>query len=215
MRWLSNLILGGLFLFFFTPLLHSKDNSTIYFKREVNGVPFFTDAPTTPDFVQYLTSGASRSGERLNLKNIDTFDEIIVRESEKVGIDPYLIKALIMVESGFNPRAVSPRGARGLMQIMPGLGKALDLHAPFDPEENIRCGVKHFKHLLDLFNNDASLALAAYNAGEKSVLNYGGIPPYEETIEYVQKVNMVANSLMERGWIRREEEVGRSKGHEE
>jgi soluble lytic murein transglycosylase-like protein len=115
------------------------------------------------------------------------YDAIIERYSLKYGVDPVLVRAVIQVESDFNPNCVSNKGARGLMQLMPETAKQYRLSSVFVPEENIRGGVLHLKYFLDLFPNDLSRALAAYNAGEGAVFKYGGIPPYEETMTYVKR----------------------------
>ena len=115
------------------------------------------------------------------------YDAIIERYALKYRVDPVLVRAVIQVESDFNPRCVSNKGARGLMQLMPETAKQYRIASVFDPEENIRGGILHLKYMLDLFPNDLSRALAAYNAGENAVLKYGGIPPYEETTTYVKR----------------------------
>jgi soluble lytic murein transglycosylase-like protein len=98
------------------------------------------------------------------------------------------VTAVIRVESGFNPRAVSRKGARGLMQLMPATAVQLGVRDSFDPAENIDGGVRHLRGLIERFDNNVSLALAAYNAGERAVLQYGGIPPYVETQQYVTRI---------------------------
>ncbi len=114
--------------------------------------------------------------------------ELIIRISKKYNVDPALIKAIIMVESRFDPHAVSYRGAKGLMQLMPVTLKEMGAKDPFDPENNIEAGVRYFKKLLILFNNNIELALAAYNAGIRKVKLYGGIPPFRSTRQYIRKV---------------------------
>ncbi|MBW2192825.1 MAG: lytic transglycosylase domain-containing protein, partial [Deltaproteobacteria bacterium] len=101
---------------------------------------------------------------------------------------PALIKAIIMAESGYNPRAISKKGAKGLMQLMPRTAEALGVEDSFNPEQNIRGGVKYFKQLVNQFQGDVTLALAAYNAGSKNVRKYQGIPPYKSTQYYIEKV---------------------------
>ncbi len=103
-------------------------------------------------------------------------------------VDYALVKAVIKTESNFNPQAVSRAGAKGLMQIMPATAAALGIGDSFHPEDNVQGGVRHLRYLLDLFKGDLNLALAAYNAGEKEVLRYQGIPPYQETRAFIQRV---------------------------
>jgi soluble lytic murein transglycosylase-like protein len=116
------------------------------------------------------------------------FDHIIREAAEEFGIDFSLIKGIIKAESQFNPRAVSQRGARGLMQLMPATAHALGVENLFNPRENIFAGVKYYKQLLTHFEGNHRLALAAYNAGISKVKEYGGIPPFPVTIAYLSKV---------------------------
>jgi soluble lytic murein transglycosylase-like protein len=104
------------------------------------------------------------------------------------GVPPELVLAIVEAESSFDPYAVSPRGARGLMQLMPVTASSLDVDDVFDPYENIDAGVRHLRRLLDRFDGDLPLVLAAYNAGEGAVQFYGGVPPYRETRRYVARI---------------------------
>jgi len=113
---------------------------------------------------------------------------IILRAANRYQVDPSLIKAIIMVESSYNPKAISRRGAKGLMQLMPRTAKALGVGDSFNPEQNINAGVRHFKGLLSRFKGDVRLALAAYNAGSRKVRKYQGVPPFKATHYYIQKV---------------------------
>jgi len=109
--------------------------------------------------------------------------------SARAGVDSALLHAVIMVESGYNPRAVSRRGAAGLMQLMPETARRYKVANVFDPAQNVRAGAQYLADLLKLFRNDLSLALAAYNAGEGAVLKYGrSVPPFPETVAYVPRV---------------------------
>jgi len=112
----------------------------------------------------------------------------IVEVATRYGVEPKLVAAIVAVESRFDARAVSRRGAEGLMQLMPATAADLDVQDSFDPRENIDGGVRHFKRLLLRFHNNVPLALAAYNAGEQAVINHRGIPPYRETRQYVVRV---------------------------
>lgn len=115
------------------------------------------------------------------------YDEMIDRHSAKYGVDPVLVKAVIQVESAYNADAVSYKGAKGLMQLMPATAKRFGVKNIADPEDNIRGGVEYLSFLLKMFPNDITRALAGYNAGENAVVRYQGVPPYEETQLYVRK----------------------------
>lgn len=119
------------------------------------------------------------------------FDPIIERYATRYRLDPTLVRAVIQVESDFNVHCVSSKGARGLMQLMPGTAKRFGVTRIHDPEENIHGGVKYLAYLTRLFPDDLPRALAAYNAGENAVLKYGGIPPYAETETYVKRAMTV------------------------
>jgi len=108
--------------------------------------------------------------------------------SRRYGLDPALVLAVVGVESGFRPAAVSPKGAQGLMQLMPRTAAALGVSDPLDPEQNLDAGVRHLEALLKLYNGDLTRALAAYNAGSGAVERHGGVPPYRETRAYVKRV---------------------------
>jgi len=123
------------------------------------------------------------------LHGVVDYSSLIEDEARSQGLDPALLQALIRVESGFNPAAVSNKGAMGLMQLMPATAKRYGVGDAFDPLQNIRGGTKYLKDLLQMFNQDLELVLAAYNAGENAVIRHGRrIPPYQETINYVPKV---------------------------
>lgn len=116
------------------------------------------------------------------------FHPIILQEASRHEVDPALVKAIIMAESGYNPNAVSKKGAKGLMQLMPSTAQALGVEDAFNPEQNISGGVRYFKQLVNRFDGDVKLALAAYNAGSKKVRHYQGVPPYKSTHYYIEKV---------------------------
>ena len=116
------------------------------------------------------------------------YHPIILQISSHYQIDPAIVKAIIMAESGYNPRAISKKGAKGLMQLMPGTAEELGVEDIFNPQQNISGGVRYFRQLVNRFNGDVKLALAAYNAGSKNVRRYKGIPPFKATQYYIKKV---------------------------
>jgi len=171
--------------------------NSYYYKKDTNGVVYYTNID--PKSSGYKKIGSpwgtfrgtpkSQRGYLNKYKYSEKFDEHINSTAGWYGIDPLLIKAMIKVESNFNPEAVSPQGAMGVMQLMPATAERIGVSDPFDPIENIEGGVKYFSMLMSMFNNNTTLAIAGYNAGENAVKKYDyKIPPYEETIEYVNRV---------------------------
>jgi soluble lytic murein transglycosylase len=150
-----------------------------------NGVMHFTNAPTTSNFQIYIKDREKRRKTRIDTNR---FDPYIDEAATLNGVAFPLIKAVIRAESAFNPEAVSKKGALGLMQIMPFNLDAFQVYDPFDPWQNIMGGARYLKALLQRFNGQVPLALAAYNAGPEAVDTYRGIPPFQETEEYVKKV---------------------------
>jgi len=120
--------------------------------------------------------------------------DLVERTANRLQVDPRLVHAIIKVESEYNPKAVSPKGAMGLMQLIPETARRFGVENPFNPEANIAGGVSYLKYLLDLFGGDVPLSLAAYNAGENAVQRSGGIPAFRETQDYVQKVTSLYQS---------------------
>ncbi len=157
-----------------------SQSSTIYYYQDENGTFHFTDLPTSDRYRPFEIYSPRVLRSQDFITAINTY-------ARQYSVDPHLIRAMIMVESGFNPNAVSRAGAQGLMQIMPGTQKDLGLTTPFEPVSNIEAGTRYFRYLLDRFQS-IPLALAAYNAGPSRVEQYNGIPPFRETQDYVKKV---------------------------
>ena len=162
----------------------------VYKLSEKDGTVHFTNAPTDPRYRGLPGSASGTAAGYLRLASTDTarYGSEIKDASLRYGVPERLVHAVIRVESAFNPRAVSVKGAQGLMQLMPETASMLGVRNSFDPQQNIDGGVRHLRGLIDRFGNDLPLALAAYNAGEKAVINYRGIPPFPETRDYVTRV---------------------------
>ncbi len=116
------------------------------------------------------------------------YDDLIIEAARMHGLDPRLLRSIVEVESAFNPRAVSPAGAKGLMQLRPILARELGVRNPFDPRQNIMGGARYLRQLLNMHDGDIRLALASYNAGPGNVTRYAGVPPFRETQKYVKRI---------------------------
>ena len=159
------------------------------------GVVHYTNVPSDPRYgfvrrdqePERAKPAATDQGGGLG-RGVRAFAHVIRTAAERHGVDARLVEAIVQAESAGNPTAVSPKGARGLMQLMPERAAELGVQNSFDPVQNVDGGVRHMRDLLQRFGGDVTLALAAYNAGEAAVRAYGGIPPYAETREYVRRV---------------------------
>lgn len=186
-------ILSAVYLFVLLFLQQGADAADIY-RYEDSDVVHFTDVPTDDRFKIFIRDikkdKSLRTRFSLNGFTGDpaAYEPIISTCAAEYGIDRHLVKAVILAESNYNPKAVSHKGAAGLMQLMPKTAQSLNVSDSFNPEENIRGGVRYLRFLLDTFKGDESLALAAYNSGLSNVAKYRGIPPFSETRKYVSKV---------------------------
>jgi hypothetical protein len=174
----------------------------IFKKRLPDGTLCFTNTPMGEDWDLYMheTKGngkkyrnSYRRPKTAELVRRSNYDSIIRRVALYHGVDPDLVKGIIHVESQYNPMARSPKGAMGLMQLMPETASLLGVNDPWDPNENIAGGTKFISYLIKRYNGDLTKALAAYNAGPGAVDQYHGIPPYQETQDYVKSVLSMVN----------------------
>jgi soluble lytic murein transglycosylase-like protein len=176
--------------------------ASIYVYVSNSGNRLITDHPR-PDLKGYkllkrygIDENGDSSSPRTNnfLRPVkSSFNDLIFSKADQIGLEPALLKAMVHVESAFNPNAISPKGAKGLMQLMPATAKRFGVVERGDPVESLEGGGQYMHYLLSLFNQDTRLALAAYNAGENAVTKYNGIPPYPETQDYVERVIELRN----------------------
>ena len=202
--------LASLLVFYPMTLLLASPASAapkdIYMGTDNQGVLTFTDSPPGGDdgfsiFLKILDGRPTdwaKVDPLLLRDSLDRYDDIIVTAARTHRVPPELVKAMVLVESGMNPKALSPRGAQGLMQLMPGTARELGVDDAYDPHENVFGGALYIRKMMDRFPNRKH-AIAAYNAGPGNVRKYGGIPPFTETRYYVEKVlRYYAHFLSER-----------------
>jgi soluble lytic murein transglycosylase-like protein len=158
-------------------------SADVYRYKDKNGVWHFTNVQKDTRYTLYI-----RSKDKKPSQYIEEFEGIITQATQRFNVDPSLVKALIKAESNFDHRAVSRKGAQGLMQLMPPTADAMEVSNPLNPEENIFGGTRYLSLLLKRFGQDKTLAIAAYNAGPEAVEAYGGVPPFAETESFVAKV---------------------------
>jgi hypothetical protein len=177
--------------------LGAPASAQIYSWTDANGRLVLSDRPQpgTAPVLSYAVPRAKdvRATRYVTPGRVNAYDDVIVEHARLHGIRPDLVRAVVQVESGFNPYARSPKGALGLMQLMPATARELGVADPFNAAENIRGGVAYLRRLLDRYGNDEQLALAAYNAGPGAVDRYGeSVPPYRETQNYVSRIKQIA-----------------------
>jgi soluble lytic murein transglycosylase-like protein len=169
-------------------------NPKIYTYLDAQGLRHYTDVPDNNRYRLLVLSPQDRtaSGDRYDMRLLaraSQFDSIIEHAARSAAVESNLLRAVIVVESGFNSHAVSKRGAVGLMQLMPATASRFGVSNPYDAQQNVHAGARYLKFLIDRFGHDIRLALAAYNAGEEAVARNGGqIPPFSETMAYVPRV---------------------------
>jgi soluble lytic murein transglycosylase-like protein len=185
-------LFAGALLLFSSPV-----TADIYRYEDDEGVTHFTDAPTDRRFKIFMRDIKKDLQLRTSFRlagNPDEYEPLINRYAQEYGVDRALVKAVIHAESGYNPNAVSRKGAQGLMQLMPKTAEHLKVADSFDPAQNIKGGVKYLRFLLDTCKGNETMALAAYNAGLSRVAQHGGVPPITETRNYVDRVLTYRNT---------------------
>lgn len=187
-RLTRRILIRPITIFFFALFAFSSvlpGHADIYTYTDSQGVMHFTNVPTSSKYKLYIKE---KSSKIVTSYSTERYNDLISQASKRHGVAFSLLKAMIKIESDFNPWAVSSEGAKGLMQIMPENIKALKIKDPFDPWENIMGGARYLKQLLKRFDGKLPLALAAYNAGPNIVERYKQIPPFKETEDFVDKV---------------------------
>src|SRR5436305_7138789 len=154
----------------------------VYKRTAADGTTYFTNVQPNPTYQRAgYTQAASREPQRPSSADYGIYSREIAEASARYGVPERLIWALIRVESGFDPRAVSSKGARGLMPLLPATAAILGVRDSFNPRENIHAGTRHLRGMMERFRYDLPMAIAAYNAGEKPVASFRGIPPFPES----------------------------------
>jgi soluble lytic murein transglycosylase-like protein len=183
------MLLGGLLLSTFLPLAAQADQ--IVLLVDENGRKIYVNTCDKSTRVDWMTRSFRPGAPGVSGPAPANIDQLVDQTASRFQVDPELIRAIVRVESGYDPKAISSKGAMGLMQLIPATAQRFGVANPFDPKQNLEGGVNYLKYLLALFGGDLSLSLAAYNAGEHSVQRSGGIPAIPETRDYVRKVTSI------------------------
>lgn len=185
---------------FFLYLIAANSQADIFAFVEADGTTHFSNVPVDDRYEVVLDTTSDEQPPAIHpaiLSLSIRYDAIIRQEALQAKVDPELLRAVIVVESGFDTHAVSGAGAQGLMQLMPETARSYGVRDVFDPQQNVRGGAQYLRDLIKLYGEDYELVLAAYNAGEDAVARYGGkVPPYPETRRYIPKVLGVYKRLL-------------------
>jgi soluble lytic murein transglycosylase-like protein len=186
-------VLGAALLLTAVPAVAEAE---FYYWRDASGQLVLSDKPKDPGARTYAVSQSQtfRTTRPLISRRAAAYESLIEEQATAQGVDANLVRAVIQAESAYDPRAVSGKGAMGLMQLMPATARAYNVLDAFDPAENIRAGVAYLKSLLVRYRENLELALAAYNAGPTAVAKYGDVPPYRETRQYVEKIRKAVDA---------------------
>jgi len=189
-------IFGGLLCLL---TITSQGEAGSIFKFEDNeGTVHFSDEIPETNYKIHVISFHETLRKAIKRTSKADLKKMITKLSEEFRMEPHLVQAVVKAESEYDPMAVSRSGARGLMQLMPATAESLGVRNIHDPEENIRGGIRYLKKLMTRFPNNVDHAIAAYNAGERAVIKYNGVPPFAETVDYVKKVRKYYDELKTR-----------------
>jgi len=182
-------LLGGLLLYTFLPPAAQADQIVVLVDE--NGHKIYVNTGETSTRVDWMVRSFHPGASGMSAQNAADIDQLVDQTASRFRVDPELIRAIVQVESGYDPKAVSSKGAMGLMQLIPETAHRFGVANPFDPKQNLEGGINYLKYLLGLFGGDLKLSLAAYNAGEHTAQRSGGIPAIPETQNYVRKVTNI------------------------
>lgn len=184
-------LLGSLPLYLFLSFPAASKADQIVVLVDESGHKVYVNAGERADRVDWMTHGFHSNTPAVSGPTSADIDQLVEQTATRFQVDPNLVRAMVRVESGYDPKAVSNKGAMGLMQLVPATASRYGVVNPFDPKQNLEGGVSYLKHLLDRFGGDLKLSLAAYNSGEQTVQRLGGVPAIPETQNYVHKVTNI------------------------
>lgn len=182
-------LLGGLLLYSIIPTTAKADQIVVLVDGQGHRV--YVNSGESASRVEWMMRSFQPNSPSVSGNALAGINQLVEQTAHRMQMDPELIRAMVRVESGYNAKAISNKGAMGLMQLIPATAQRFGVENPFDPKQNLEGGVSYLKYLMALFGGDLSLSLAAYNAGERTVQRSGGIPAISETRDYVRKVKSI------------------------